>query len=196
VFGNGCFQVDGTGNCTTNGVSWQYFMQDNTSTWAMDWWFKLDNTTNTDWMFGQDDLAGNTMVVQHLATGDGIQFVCAGFITFTCSMVGNGWVDDTRWHHYVLAVFGNGSLKEVAIYVDGKQYAYGTTSATGSVNAPIYVMGSGTNLISGKVDSWRNQESNYFNLTPVVGLTDTYEVPYLPYTGAQWTPYTQSIVII
>jgi len=119
--------------------------------------------------------------------------------------VGGGVIIDTGyvaeitdtgiWHH--IAMCKVGSL--YGLYIDGAQVGYTNDSSTGNLTGDVYLgqRGDSGNWFNGEMNEIRVQHSNWFGAAPVVGLTDTIDVPLGQYTEEvlSWTGYSQGIII-
>jgi len=158
------------------------FVGNNTDTWTIDWWMKLTSLGTNDVAWAQ--IAGSdSLQFQHLATNQGFQYQCyvSASNILICSMAGNGWSDDnTTWHHWALVIKGDGSTKDVGIYVDGTQYAHTQDNSTATLAGTFYLSGATTYSMPMYMDEYRVTKGNPFSASPNSGLTDTIIVP----TGA------------
>jgi len=161
------------------------FIANNSESWTIDWWAKLDTLGSNDTMWNRSNGGTTNLQLQIHSANTGVQYQCSvvGSNILICSTTGGGFTSDLNWHHYALVIVGNGSTKDVGIYIDGQQRGHTQDNSTATTTDPFYIGGTGTGRFAGKLDEFRVYKGNPFNASPNSGKTDTISVPAGPYTS-------------
>ena len=116
--------------------------------------------------------------------GTGIALTVHAGGTTIISIAAAGDINDTNWYHIALIKKGT----DIGLYKDGVQIGYHDNSGdadTQTVTGALYLATNGTNynnLYTGHMDEFRFQNSNYFSVTPNVGLTSSFTAPTAEYS--------------
>lgn len=124
--------------------------------------------------------------------GSGLRFrIVSGGVDIV-SIIG-GETTDTLWHHIALVKVGN----DYGIYLDGSQVAFVSDSDLDTFTGSL-ILGnlSGSNYLDGYIDEFRIRNDNFFDASPVVGLTDTIRVPTFSYIGDALFAESASITLL
>lgn len=137
----------------------------------------------------------NRWFFEHYSGGFGFYSATGGVVKV--SIPYNGTITDTNWHHLALIRIGG---RYWGIYVDGTQVSYydDGLATLGEFTSGLSIGNNGNSgqWFNGNMDEIRIQQSNYFNASPNVGLSDTIIVPTEAYTALTRIPTSQSIIII
>jgi hypothetical protein len=156
-----------------------------TETHTLDLWAYPTDTDNS-WLVAHNYNAGTRFwgLLNYVTGGGaGVRLSINGTSVFST----NVQLPTNEWTHVVLVKIGGTPNATWALYQDGVQKAYATSSATIDVagSAPLVIGNSstsGTTYFGGYLGHPRIQASNIFNASPNVGLTDTITVPTDPYS--------------
>lgn len=194
VTANGNAQIDtavkkwGTGSCLFDGAShlsvpdsvdWDFF-GNVTEDWTVDFWIKVNSVSATCHLFRQSPTAPYWWIsltpAPRLYVSDAIDAM---------SIVGSSALPNTTEFHHLAFIKVGGSPNAIyGIYLSGTQIGYGTGSVATTDSGSLYIgqNSAGGLYFVGSLDEIRFQKSNYFNASPVVGLTDTIVVPTEAYS--------------
>jgi len=163
-------------------------LADHDETWTIDFWIKHDNTDG-----GQTYMAlfdGNDTYYRVGTTTNGLYFqfeVTAD--TFPINiLVDAAKITDTDWHHIAICKVADGAGNvDWGLYKDGDQVGYSDSTYEKTFNAVSYFIVGGrstghSEFFDGLVDEVRVTNSNPFNASPVVGVTDSISVPSSEYS--------------
>lgn len=162
----------------------------NTDNWTIDFQAKFTDHVGAEYLMGQFEDGSNAWYFLH-SHGNGLLFAAeAGGVIINTGY--GGEITDTNWHHIALIKVAD----EYAIYLDGVQGNYTQDASTDTFASLLYIGSTSTGgWFDGHMDEIRIQKSNYFNATPVVGLTDTITVPTGAYSEAAALARAQAIII-
>lgn len=195
-FGGGSYLFDGAGDCLTipDSSDWDIFAETD-SDWTVDCWVKFASDPSsgpTQFFCSQHQDTNNRWHFRHTISGLNLFYRTGGTTHFQIS---GGIISDTNWHHVSMIKVGN----DIGLYLDGNQVAYqGSFSNVNTFTSDLFLATTdGTNdPLAGRLDEIRIQNSNPFNASPVVGLSDTITVPTSEYSLLIPSRNSQSIVII
>jgi hypothetical protein len=180
-WGESSLYLDGTGDSLTLAADadWE-ILASLTSTWSIDAWVRHTDHAGTEvylclggsgdyWFFGH-------------VHGGGLRFLNQVASVQKVSIAAAGEITDTNWHHIAVVKVGS----DIGTYLDGTQVGYDSMVA-GDAATYGTALNIGTrdsaDYFDGHIDELRINKSNPFEAAPVVGLTDTIDVPVAQYAS-------------
>ena len=180
-FGTGAALLDGVlDNLTVpDDAAWD-FLASNTGTRTIDWWINF-SASGFQTVFWQGTNTANYWQITFDTGGMGMYSEVAGVAIINTAR--GGTFSASTWHHVAFIKKGDGSTKEIGIYLDGAQVKYLADADVGDFAGTLYIGSDNSGLFSivGSMDEIHFSNSNYFNASPNVGLTDTIIVPSAEY---------------
>lgn len=189
-FGTATGLFDGTGDYLTIPDSSDWDMLASTGdAWTLTAFIKLSATSanrNDCYIFARYASASQRWFFTHLEGSPGndkLQFyLWDGAWRNGCSSANGTGISDSNWHH---VAFVKDASNNEGIYLDGSQICDGTFGTTAAINTQMSIAWNGTSVeFEGSMDEVMITNSNYFNASPVPGLTDTITVPTEAYSVA------------
>lgn len=170
-WGTASLLLDGNSDYLTipNSVDW-----DISTNFTIDFFVKHVDHAGDEYYISQYEDANNSWGFRH-DHDEGLTFFLfsvGGYIVF----LQGGEITDTAWHHAAVCKVGN----EYGLYLDGTQTAHTSDADIDTYTGSLFIGeygGGGDYYLNGHMDEKRIQHSNVFGAAPVVGLTDTIDVP-------------------
>jgi hypothetical protein len=156
----------------------------NADDWTIDFWYRHAVTTSSHTEFINHNVdTSHGWNLLH-SGGNGLYFVVYNGAAIISTGFG-GEITDSNWHHIALCKVAD----KYAIYKNGTQINWTQDSDTYSATSILRIgtRSDGAGYVNGNMAHIRIQNSNIFNASPNVGLTDTISVPTEPY-GSGATP--------
>ena len=148
---------------------WDIFQQTN---FTIDLWVKHDDHVGEEVYLQQQDGSGFNWAFWHRHSVGLRLSIWDGTSPLTLD---GGEIEDTNQHHIAVIKVGD----DYGTYLDGSQVGYGTASITLNLTASLYggSWGNINRFFDGHMDEIRINFDNIFGAAPVVGLSDTIDVP-------------------
>jgi hypothetical protein len=181
-WGTGGLELDGDSDYVTlpDSTDWD-IAGSNTGSKTVEFWVKHTDHVGTEPYINQYESGADYWLLDHVH-GTGFRFIVGSGGVQVLSLTG-GEITDTDWHHVAVVIVGNGSTKDVGIYLDGVQTAH-TQDNSVDTFATSLVIGAGySNYFDGQMDEVRIYDGNPFSAAPDAGLTDTITVPTAAHTA-------------
>ena len=180
-WGTGGLLLDGNSDYVTlpDSADWD-IVSSNTGSKTIGLWVKHTDHVGQETYASHYEGAGNYWLLDH-THGTGIRFIVVSGSATIITLTG-GEITDTDWHHVAVAIVGDGSTKDIGIYLDGVQVAHTQDNSTDDFTGVLYFGNLGAAYLDGSLDEARVYDGNAFSATPVVGLTDTITVPTAAHT--------------
>lgn len=173
-FGKGSLKLDGDSDFLLfpDSADWD-IVASNLDNWTIDLWAKHTDHEENEYYITHYVDTTHYWTLYHAHGGFGFQFYVRsdGDLLYTGYA---GEITDTNWHHIAVVKVGS----KYAIYKDGTQVSYVDDDSTVNFTGNLVIgQKSSVNYFDGNMDGIRIQHSNIFEANPVVGLTDTIDVP-------------------
>jgi len=178
--GDGALYLSGDGDYIDfpDSSDWDIF-ENTVDDWTIEFFSRFINSSNEHYILSQEQDGNNRWIIEYFAGAIYLVLVVGGSIVLN---INGGSIPTNTYAHVVVIKKGN----KYGIYVDGIQVAYGTTSSTITLAAPLTVgrrpdAPSGSQYLHGYLDELRIVKTNTLNADPNAGLTDTITVPTAEY---------------
>ena len=178
-FGSTSIYFDGTDDSISipDSTDWDIFGS-TTSNWTIDYWIRVPNITDTDFIFAQRESDANVYQMK-IDTGT-LSFKLYVDPSYRISLISDTDILANTWNHVAIIKVGS----DYAMYLNGIKVATDLSNAyTATLSGDLYIgrRESHSAIFTGWIDEFRYQNSNPFNAVPT--SSDSITVPTSAHTA-------------
>ncbi|MCK5591152.1 MAG: hypothetical protein KAI72_04280, partial [Candidatus Pacebacteria bacterium] len=156
----------------------------NSDSCTIDFWFYHTGFEDVEcYVSQQEDKRNRWWLINRYGLGLVFRFKSNGKLMIDTDFGGS--ISNNKWHHMALIIKGNGSIKHIGVFLNGKQVTYASTSFIDRVEGDLCIGKIGDDgyaAFKGYIDEFRVINSNPFNASPNADKTDSITVPISEYT--------------